>query len=124
MPLILVIEDDTDIRSSLAEFLEAEGYLVAQAPDCASALTVLRAARPDAIILDYALPGIADGAGFLVEKAKIGELASVPVIVTSGFPLSPDLEGAAAILTKPFDLDRLLEVIRRLASVPDASTAA
>jgi CheY-like chemotaxis protein len=89
-------------------------------PSGASALELLRTTKPDAIILDYALPHAADGAQFLSDKSKIAGAASIPVIVTTGFALPSQLEGAAAILTKPFDIDRLLELIRRF--VP-ASTA-
>ena len=124
MPLILLIEDDADIRSSVAEFLQGEGYSVAEAASASRALDVLRTSRPDAIILDYALPDATDGAEFLVQKAKTMEVASIPVIVTTGYALPPEVHGAAAILPKPFDVDRLLELIRRLAPLPDATTAA
>ena len=124
MPLVLLIEDGADIRSSVAELLMAEGYSVAQAPGRASALAFLRTAKPDAIILDYALPCATEGAAFLTEKAKIAEAASIPVIVTSGFALPSQLEGAAAILAKPFDIDCLLGLVRRFVPAPDATSAA
>jgi CheY-like chemotaxis protein len=124
MPLILLIEDDADIRSSVAEFLQGEGYSVAEAASAARGLDVLRASKPDAIILDYALPDATDGPEFLVQKAKIAGATSIPVVVTTGYALPSDIEGAAAVLSKPFDVDRLLELVRRLAPLPDATTAA
>jgi CheY-like chemotaxis protein len=124
MPVILLIEDDEDIRSSVAEFLQGEGYSVAQAASVARALDVLNTSRPDAIILDYALPDATDGAEFLDRKAKIAGVASIPVVVTTGYTLPARIDGAAAVLPKPFDVDQLLELVRRLAPLPDATTAA
>jgi CheY-like chemotaxis protein len=124
MPVILLIEDDADIRSSVAEFLESEGYSVVEAGSAARALELLRTSRPDAIILDYALPGASDGADFLVQKAKIAAVASVPVVITSGYALPSEMEGAAAVLPKPFDVDRLLELVRQVVPLPDATSAA
>src|SRR5438067_2057630 len=72
----------------------------------------------------YALPEPTRGAEFLLAKASIADIASIPVIVTSGFALPSGLPGASAVLPKPFDIDSLLELIRRFAPPRDATSAA
>jgi len=124
VPLILLIDDDADVRASVAEFLQAEGYSVVEAAGRAAALDLLRTTKPDAIILDYALPEPTGGAEFLLAKASVADIASIPVIVTSGFALPSGLPGASAVLPKPFDIDSLLELIRRFAPPRDATSAA
>ena len=98
MPLILLIDDDADVRASVAEFLQAEGYSVVEAAGRAAALDLLRTTKPDAIILDYALPEPTGGAEFLLAKASVADIASIPVIVTSGFALPSGLPGASSVI--------------------------
>src|SRR5881394_4559214 len=80
---ILVIEDDPVARADLQARLEANGYIVAQAADAASALTVVNREQPDLILLDLGLPA---GDGFLVLQRlrRIEAFATVPVLVITG----------------------------------------
>ncbi len=119
MPLLLLVEDQEDIRTSLADILSFEGYGVCQAAGRSEGLALLRAQKPDLAILDYSLPQPADGAEFLRIKASEPELASIPVILTSGFNLPSRMEGVVAMVTKPFDLDEILALIRHYAGPPE-----
>src|SRR5438874_1263950 len=121
---ILVIEDDPVARADLQARLEANGYIVAQAADAASALTVVNRERPDLILLDLGLPA---GDGFLVVERlrKIKALAAIPVLVITG---RSDAEtrkrveamGVAPLLAKPVDTEVLLAAIRAgLETKPD-----
>src|SRR2546423_6749512 len=80
---ILVIEDDAVARADLQARLEANGYIVAQAADAASALTVVNRELPHLILLDLGLPA---GAGYpgLERLRKINALASIPVLILTG----------------------------------------
>lgn len=114
---MLVIDDELGIRSVLAEALVEEGWEVQSARDGREALRVLRAWRPDVILLDLMMP-VMDGWAF--RKAQRGlpdGLSDVPLIVLSaarevaahGVAL-----GAAVALSKPFDLDEVFEAVEQV----------
>ena len=111
---ILVVEDDQDLRETLTEALEQEGYAVTPARDGADALTQLKNARqrPDLILLDLQMPNM-NGVEFRGEQLKIKELADIPVAL-----LTADSEGEqkaaslkTAFLRKPLKLPQLLSAI-------------
>jgi DNA-binding NtrC family response regulator len=112
---ILIVDDDSVIRRSVGLFLEAKGFAVLEAMDCANAQIVFRSKRPDAVIVDYVLP---DGDALEL----LGRFRSVdpdcPVIVLTGHG-SVDLavraiqEGASHFLTKPIELPALRVVLDR-----------
>jgi CheY-like chemotaxis protein len=112
---VLVIDDDHDIREILGEILLEQGYSVSTAPDGAVALERLRGGeRPDLILLDLAMPRCT-GWEFRAQQAQDPTLLAIPVIVLSA---EHDVSarvlqlGVAGFLSKPVDLDRLLEVVR------------
>ncbi len=119
MPLLLLVEDQEDIRTALADILSCEGYAVCEAANRSEGLALLRAQKPDLAIIDYSLPKPADGTEFLRIKASEPELASIPVILTSGFNLPSKMDGVVAMVTKPFDLDEILALIRHYAGPPE-----
>ena len=109
---ILVVDDDLDIRETLAEAMVLGGYLVSAAADGKVALEQARLNRPDLILLDLMMP-VMSGWDFL--KARRGEppLASIPVVVVTA-AFDREVEGAVEVLQKPFDLARLLKIVARL----------
>jgi CheY-like chemotaxis protein len=109
---ILLVEDDELLRGAMQLVLEWEGYRVACAGDGRQALDYLRAgARPSLILLDLMLPGM-DGWQFCQERRRDPDLAAVPVVVVSGLDAA-DCPDAAAHVRKPFELQELLEAVRR-----------
>jgi CheY-like chemotaxis protein len=115
---ILVVEDDTDLRRSLAEVLEDEGCAVDCARDGAEALAHLeRSEAPGAILLDLSMPGM-DGWTFRSRQRSDPRLSRIPtVVISAGFPGDPS--GIAALapdafLPKPFDLGTLFAALDRL----------
>jgi CheY-like chemotaxis protein len=113
---ILIVEDDADIRDTLAEILEYEGFDVVPAAGGRDALEHLRAGlQPGHIHLDLMMPGI-NGWGVAGQLRQFPALAGVPVVVMSGIH---DIERQTASLpvdgrlTKPVEVERLLEIIRR-----------
>ena len=109
---ILLVEDDELLRGAMQMVLEWEGYRVACAGDGREALDFLRAGEtPALILLDVMLP-VLDGWQFRREQRRDPELAAIPVVVVSGLDAA-DCPDAAAHVRKPFELQELLEAVRR-----------
>ena len=115
-PRVLVVDDDPAIREFVGQALEEEGYEVRLAINGQDALSTLIEWQPDLIVLDLMMPTM-DGWTFRDRQREIESLADIPVIVMSA---ARNLDGhndrlvPAAILPKPFDLDRLLTETERL----------
>ncbi|HYO51868.1 response regulator [Archangium sp.] len=112
---ILVVDDDSDIRGSVADALEEEGYRVVCASNGKDALHLLRdeRLRPDLILLDMMMPEM-DGWAFRGEQRKDAELASIPVVVFTAYGVPSETAnqlGAAGFLKKPPRLDDLLRAV-------------
>lgn len=113
---ILVIDDEPDIRSSLADILEDEGYRVSLAADAEEARARLAGAAFDAVLLDIWMPGT-DGLALLREWVEAGELAQ-PVVMMSGHgTIETAVEatrlGAYDFIEKPIALAKLLITLER-----------
>ena len=114
-PLVLVVDDSPDMRYLLAEVLGAAGYDVVGVPSGARALSFMLDRTPDLVITDLLMPGMS---GFSLRAAMLKRptLAAVPVIILSGYWQRPsETLDASAVLTKPLNIDHLLESVRRLA---------
>jgi CheY-like chemotaxis protein len=110
---VLVVDDDRDIRETLQEVLEMEGYAVTTARNGAEALTQARAERPSMILLDLFMP-VMDGVEFRQRQLADPELADIPVVVVSaaaGLEARVASLGVAGHLEKPLKIDRLFEVV-------------
>ena len=112
---ILVVEDETTLRETLAEALEAEGFRVVQAPDGEEALERFRSGSPDLVILDLMLPRLS---GLDVCRIVRGE-SSVPIVILTAKDGEADkvagLElGADDYVTKPFSMRELVSRVRAL----------
>ena len=114
---ILLVEDDAGIREAVSEILEWEGFEVSCAINGADALAQLadEAHRPQLILLDLMMP-IMDGWAFRKAQAGLPDLAAIPVVILSaiaGHDQSAHALSAAAVLAKPFELQRLLDAVER-----------
>ena len=115
-PTILVVEDDSDCRSVLQDLLELNGYLVKTCADARHAMAAARASPPALMLLDYMMPD-ADGAWVLQQLREAGgALARVPVVLTTGSNEGRTIADRLGVrsLEKPFDVNRLLEVVQEL----------
>jgi CheY-like chemotaxis protein len=112
--LVMVIDDDEDIRAALSGLLEDAGFRVVAFGDGKQGLSYLAAGElPCLILLDLMMP-VMDGWRFRVEQVMNPALASVPVIViTAGGTgdRGPDL--GVEVVVKPFDAAALVAMIRR-----------
>lgn len=108
---ILVVEDDEDLRESLRENLEDEGFEVLTATQGEEALELLTSRdRPGLILLDMMMP-IMDGKELLSRLRKDPDLRRIPVVGTSALSTAARPAGMRAFLRKPFGLARLLETL-------------
>jgi DNA-binding NtrC family response regulator len=114
---ILIVDDEANLRKTLAEILSARGYSVLEADDGATAVEILRDATPDLIFSDWKMPEMG-GEKFLQHLRAEGRLAAIPVIVITAFGSSHSaIEavrlGAYDFVTKPFDLDEIVLAAER-----------
>lgn len=116
LPFILVVDDEPDIRDSVKDILEDEGYGVSLADNGESARMALRDRRPDLILLDIWMPDI-DGISLLKEWSE-GDGLPYPVIIMSGHgtvetAVEATRLGAYDFLEKPLSLAKLLLTVER-----------
>jgi CheY-like chemotaxis protein len=114
--VVLVIDDEPGARELIADRLARHGYATAAAKDGLEGLRRARELMPAAITLDIVMPGY-NGWSVLAALKGDPELCVIPVIVIAalGSELNKGFSlGAAACLTKPVDLDRLVDTLNHL----------
>jgi CheY-like chemotaxis protein len=115
--MVMVVEDDCDVRDSLLEVLEDHAYAPLAASNGKEALDRLRARgqKPCVILLDVMMP-VMDGWGFRAAQAQDSELSGIPVVVLTAHASAAETARemhAAGFLKKPITLDALLATIER-----------
>ncbi len=112
---ILVIEDDASIRELIGMALENEGFSYRTAADGQEALSRIEEEQPALLLLDLGLP-VADGEAVAAfTQHRYG--GSVPIIVVSAVAQMDARTwriGARAFVHKPFDVDHLIDTVRRV----------
>ena len=114
MAHVLIVDDDREIRDTLADVLRSEGYEVACARNGLDGLTQARHHHPDLILLDLMMP-IMNGWQFREHQRLDASLRDVPVVVVSAARDRADIDVTERI-SKPCDLDDLLNTVRRVVS--------
>ena len=123
--MILVVDDDDAVRSTIGRALAALGYAVREAADGRAALQAVRESPISLVILDYIMPGM-DGAETAREIGAIDP--DLPIIFSTGHSALRALRSATGeeveILEKPFTLEELDALLReRLAARRRARSA-
>lgn len=109
-PVLLVIDDDDDVRLALRLFLEGEGYCVDEAPNGQEALARLRAGlRPHVIVLDLMMP-VMNGFEFREKQKAAPELRDIPVVIFTAAGVRGSIDDVT-VLPKPVDTNRLLDAL-------------
>ena len=113
---ILIIDDDSYLRTLIHAHLEEDGFQVAEAASVEEALMRLDVTHVDAVIIDIVMPGIGGLAGIRIIRST---WPRVPVIAITGYSKNTDhlqnamLKGAAATLAKPFQKQQLIDTLTR-----------
>ena len=122
--LILLVDDDIDLRGILHRFLERSGFSVATAGNGREALERLEIQRVDLLLTDLMMPEISGIE--LIQTVRLRNL-SIPIIAMSAdADLRNDgslelaaLAGAQVVLEKPFAMNRLIRELQRLLAAPE-----
>jgi CheY-like chemotaxis protein len=113
--IILIVEDDRDIREAITELLEGEGYTIWTAGDGDKALAVLAKQLPDLILLDLMMPN-KDGFEFRREQMSDPRIAGIPVVIMTA---DSNIENKKAnmlandFIKKPLEIDAALATISK-----------
>jgi len=108
---VLVVEDERDIRDMMSTLLGMAGFAVVACDTAEAALNALREQEFDLILTDYALPR-QSGLWMLKEAESEGLIMGTPVLIVTAHP-DVAAEPAYEVIQKPFDLDELIERVRR-----------
>ncbi|MBO0712629.1 MAG: response regulator, partial [Acetobacteraceae bacterium] len=116
--LVLLVDDDADVRQVSAEMLRDLGYDVLEAAGGGEALATVRTlpSPPALVVLDYAMPGMN---GLLLATALREVGIGAPIVLATGYAeLSEDQTGVLpdAVLRKPYSLAELERTLQRLRS--------
>ena len=109
-PTVLVAEDEQPIADLLVELLKDEGFAVRHARDGAAALAMIEREPPVLVVSNVSMPRM-DGMALARRIAERRE--RIPVILISAHREGVDLPGVVFV-AKPFDLDHVVAVVRRL----------
>lgn len=119
--LILVVDDDPDIRDTLSDVLADAGFIVSTAANGREALRALRQGlSPALILLDVMMP-VMDGWQFRDEQLRAPELAGIPVVLLSAHSNVRDMverTRPAGVLKKPLRLKELLAMLKSALAAP------
>ena len=112
---VLLVEDDDDLRTTLAEMLGEAGFDVVQAANGQIALEQLKTQEaPQAIILDLMMPGM-NGWEFRLDQRRDPALGATPVVVISADSRAEARAiDADLYVTKPFEMRKLLDGLGRV----------
>jgi len=120
--IILVVDDELDVRSFLEMALIEAGFKVITAVDGNSAMDAVKEQKPDLISLDLVMPG-KSGAKFYREMSKNKEFASIPIIIVTGHARDDlgkadlkelTMSGPGVYLEKPVKPDNYVAAIKRI----------
>ncbi|MBU0610399.1 MAG: response regulator, partial [Armatimonadetes bacterium] len=122
--VVLLIEDENELRGMIGDLVEGNGYRVLRAADGREGMALFSTHLDeiDVVVLDLSMPRMS---GWEAMKAMHGLRPDVDIILTSGYPVdAADLGPARVALQKPFECSRLLRTIRQVLEAPHAAAAA
>jgi CheY-like chemotaxis protein len=117
MARIVVADDDPDILNIVSMSLEAMGHEVFRATNGAEAMVVVRAERPDLVLMDLMMPEV-DGYEATMALKADPSTAAIPILALTAKAMRGDEEkgrqaGVDAYITKPFRISQVLEVVNQ-----------
>ena len=118
---VLVVEDNATIGGLLVALLREEGYRALRAWDGREAMKMARDRKPDLIVLDLSLP-YRDGVEVLHDLKANEDTAEAPIVIVSSSAVQLSQEDRDLVnetVSKPFDIDRLMNVFRKHLGDPE-----
>ncbi len=112
---VLVVEDEAYLCELVADVLEAEGHTTRTASNGQEALARVAERKPQIILLDLMMP-VMDGWEFMRALRSNPEWQDIPVVVVTAvydIKRTQQETGAVAVVTKPFDIDQIADVVTR-----------
>jgi DNA-binding NtrC family response regulator len=118
---ILVVDDEPNLRATLAATIELDGFEVIEARDAAEALAITAAQRFDLVLTDIRMPGMNGVELFRALRRRGG---TMPVLLMTGFAVEQLVtealeEGVFTVLHKPFDVSQVIRTLHRAAQAPE-----
>lgn len=115
--VILHVEDNFDNRLLIRRLLQSSGYQVLEAGSAEKAREILKANRPDLILMDINMPDV-DGYTLTSEIKNMPQQSGVPILAITANVMKGDRErtlnaGCDGYIEKPIDVDRFLEQVAR-----------
>lgn len=120
---ILIIENDEKLVEILKEFFSEYEYALKVLPQVYDIRPIVEEFKADLVLVDFLLPGL-NGGELCLQIKRSEKLKNIPVIIYSAFPkvmLSLEDYGCNAFVSKPFDLQKLMEQIKACINEPDRS---
>ena len=122
MTKVLIVDDDPDFVEITGMILKRDGHEVASAASGDEALSMMRASRPDVLLLDVMMSTVLDGVNVSFAMSEDPALQDIPIVMISSIPDSPNADQfptdeyvpIRAWMTKPVKPDSLLQTIKRL----------
>jgi len=115
-PMILIVDDHSDLRDALMLLFEDEGFHVVDSSNGAEALDYLRSGKSvNALIVDLDMP-VMSGWEFLAACREHHQWRTIPILVLTGVSIAERRRnelGPVPVFTKPVNFDELLAAVRR-----------
>jgi two-component system nitrogen regulation response regulator NtrX len=114
--VVLVIDDNADLRQSLRVVLESNNYVMAEADTAEQGLKVYKDKQPDLIIVDLMMEEVDAGANFAKELKLLNNTAPIFLLSGAGDSMATSTDytqlGFSGVFQKPINGDRLLSVLK------------
>ena len=120
MKTILTVDDSASIRQMIKLTLAGAGYQVVEAGNGAEGLSAAKASPVNMVVTDLNMP-VMDGLAFIKEMRKLPDYKGVPIVFLttesdSGIKQQAKDAGATGWITKPFQQEQLLAVVKKVLS--------
>src|SRR5688500_292447 len=127
MRRVVVADDEADIRELCRTVLACEGYEVFTAETAAECISLVRQERPDLVLLDWMMPDLSGLDALWVLKGSM-TTRDIPVVMLTALSGTSDIAvatsaGADGYVTKPFEVENLLSLVRRFTWIPEPVAA-
>jgi CheY-like chemotaxis protein len=116
-PIVLLVEDDFDLRDALTDRLDEAGFDVRSAGDGRQALAAIELKRPDVVVTDLMMPEMS-GWDLIGELGRRPDLRQIPIIVITAAGNAPVVPLGHPVFVKPVRTDALVRAIQALVPPP------